>query len=381
MARTRVRRLIIGLAALVAATRLAGGPLVAQEVECPGLDYDARSGIAGRVREAGSEVTIPRARVVATWTTVSGGRGSLGGESDKDGVYVLCGLPTNTSIVIQAAFADFVTDPVRVRVEPGRPAGWDFTITIETTATRGSLAFPGRIVGRITDGRSRRAVDGAAVTLVGDDETRLSDGGGRYMFRNLAPGVYRIAIQHLAYEPVEQFVNVPGNRTVEVNFALSADPIELEPLVVTIIRNRRLELKGYYDRREIGERIGAGVFFDQAEIRRKNAIRVTHLLNQVSGIRIDCSGPTQRNCRIVMTRGSPSLSSRGQSGCVNSNVYVDGVRVIRDTQDSPESIDSFVSPSEIVGMEIYRGPSELPAEFGGSFGRCGAIVIWTGSGR
>lgn len=32
----------------------------------------------------------------------------------------------------------------------------------------------------------------------------------------------------------------------------------------------------------------------------------------------------------------------------------------------------------VAGIEVYRGPSELPAEFGGSVGRCGAIVIWTG---
>jgi hypothetical protein len=31
---------------------------------------------------------------------------------------------------------------------------------------------------------------------------------------------------------------------------------------------------------------------------------------------------------------------------------------------------------DIYGMEVYRGPSELPAEFT-SNGMCGAIVVWT----
>ena len=62
------------------------------------------------------------------------------------------------------------------------------------------------------------------------------------------------------------------------------------------------------------------------------------------------------------------------------HVYVDGVRVIRDNASSNESIDNFVHPSEIAGVEVYRSASEVPAEFGGSVGRCGAIVIWTGSG-
>ncbi len=44
-------------------------------------------------------------------------------------------------------------------------------------------------------------------------------------------------------------------------------------------------------------------------------------------------------------------------------------------------------PDEILGIEVYRGPSELPVEFNqqtratdGSLFEvgCGAIVIWTG---
>ena len=33
--------------------------------------------------------------------------------------------------------------------------------------------------------------------------------------------------------------------------------------------------------------------------------------------------------------------------------------------------------SQIAGVEVYKGPATLPAEFGGSGGRCGAVVIWT----
>ena len=38
----------------------------------------------------------------------------------------------------------------------------------------------------------------------------------------------------------------------------------------------------------------------------------------------------------------------------------------------------LVSPSEIVGVEIYRRPMEIPAQFQtGGFAGCGAVVIWT----
>ena len=82
-----------------------------------------------------------------------------------------------------------------------------------------------------------------------------------------------------------------------------------------------------------------------------------------------------------MTRGQPSLSRRSEQGCDNTNVYIDGVRVIRDTSPDVEvTLDDFVLASEITAMEVYRGAAEIPAEFGGAVGRCGAIVIWTGTG-
>jgi len=350
-----------------------------EEVECPGLDYGAETGLAGLVREAGAQFTIPGARVLATWTSEGGARSSRAVETDEFGVYILCGVPVETSLEVRALFSEFVSDPVSVRIVAGPPAGWDFEITVDDGVLRGDAAFPGRIVGRVVDGRSARPVESADMSLVDDEVHRMTDGRGRFLFDALTPGIYRLRVDHLAYEPMEQVISVPGNRTVEVNFELSADPIDLEPLVVTVVRDRRLEVRGFYDRRDYAEAVGNGYFFDQEDMRREPANRVSTLLNRVPGVRTECSG-NGRNCRVVMTYGNPSLSGGRQGGCVNSNVYVDGVRVIRDTQDSPEPIDNFVSPGEIVGMEVYRGASEVPAEFGGSVGRCGAIVIWTGGG-
>jgi hypothetical protein len=266
-----------------------------------------------------------------------------------------------------------------VTIEPGPPAGWNFQLLVDDDGVRGDAAFPGRIVGRVVDRNTDRPVDAASIVLEGEGIRRLSEGQGRYLFDDLPPGVYRLSVTHVTYDRTEQLVNVPGNRTVEVNFAMSVDPIELEPIVVTIVRDRRLEIKGFYERRELGEAIGNGVFFDQEEIRRQAPLRVTHLLERVPGVRISCTGSGNRNCMVRMTGGTASLGA-GQTGCTNANVFVDGVRVIRDNQAMPESLDVFVSPGEVAGLEVYRGAAEIPAEFGGSTGQCGAIVIWTGRG-
>jgi hypothetical protein len=51
--------------------------------------------------------------------------------------------------------------------------------------------------------------------------------------------------------------------------------------------------------------------------------------------------------------------------------YVDGVQV--------QSFHENTPIRDIYGLELYRGPSELPGEFSGSDGGCGVLVVWTKS--
>ena len=46
-----------------------------------------------------------------------------------------------------------------------------------------------------------------------------------------------------------------------------------------------------------------------------------------------------------------------------------------------QAIDDYVHPSEVEGIEIYRGESDTPAEFVTRWVGCGTIVIWTRRGE
>ncbi|WP_419167846.1 carboxypeptidase regulatory-like domain-containing protein [Candidatus Palauibacter sp.] len=375
--RIRVVGCIIALGALLAPPAAIG--LAAQDlVTCPDDMDPALTGLAGVVRDTIQGIIISGATVSATWGDAQGQRRWVSVQTDRRGAYVLCGLPSGTSLTVQARVALSLTQPVVVNIAPGAPAGWDIGMGVEMRTAGSLFHVPGRIVGRVVDRRSGRPVQAVTVTLMDEDQQRVTDGNGRYTFDEIDPGVYQVAVEHLAYENVDQVVELPSDRTLQVNFELSVDPIELAPLVVTAVREKRLELQGFYDRREFAELSGAGVFLTRDDIQDTGAIRVTHYLGRIPGLRTECTGSGNNNCVVRMTRGAPSLSSRAEWGCMNANVYVDGVRVIRDNAQFTDSIDNFVSPSEIAGIEVYRGPSELPAEFGGSVGRCGAIVIWTG---
>ena len=252
--------LLLLLAGVLPAVAQATPVVTGEAVSCPGLDYQRESGLAGLVRELDQEVTIPHARVMVSWTDAGGARSSRTVQSGDDGSYVVCGLPIDTPLTIQAGFASYTRRPATVRIAAGPPAGWDFGLEIAADTPRGDSAFPGRIIGTVSDRTSERPIDSAQLQLMGDDQSRMTDGNGRFSFADLTPGVYRIAVNHIAYDRTEQIVNVPANRTVEVNFGLSADPIEVEPLVVTVVRDTRLEIKGFYDRQEIGEKVGIGYF-------------------------------------------------------------------------------------------------------------------------
>ncbi len=278
--------------------------IAAQTVATCPEDMDPElSGLAGVVRDSTDGVVIPGARIRADWDD-EGLRRSLSVETDESGVYYLCGLPTMRPLEIRAAFASFGTEPISVNIEPGPPAGWDFRVPVETGILPGVSITPGRIVGQVLDRQSGRPVEAASVVLTGGDQQRLSNGSGRFVFDGVPPGIYRVGVEHLAFETADQLISVPADRTLEVTFELTVDPIELEPLVVTAVRPKHLEVRGFYDRKEVAERIGNGVFIMGEEIRRTGALRVTHYLGRLNGIRVDCSGWGNNNCTIRMTGGA-----------------------------------------------------------------------------
>ncbi len=41
-------------------------------------------------------------------------------------------------------------------------------------------------------------------------------------------------------------------------------------------------------------------------------------------------------------------------------------------------IDATVPVEQVAGIEVYTGPSEVPARFGVTGTACGLIAVWTG---
>ena len=355
----------------LAAVMLAGvtDPAAAeQDVPQTAPPGDADCGDLGTITvtvlDDSGQIPFPTATVVLRWGAAVERpvRQAVGAE----GRLVLCVPSGARQATLWAEFGDASSEERTLDLEAALAHEVELRLVFAEAVT-------GRLVGRLLDARSHRPVAAAAVSVAGRREEVQSDRRGQFVLSALPVGRYELSIRHLGYAPLTHEVTVTRGHTTEVDVRLSPDPVELEPLVATATRIRRLETQGFYERKYWGELAGGGTFFTVQDIERRNPLRITHMIADVPGVRVRCGGRGIRSCRVYSGRVTTGFTGRG----CEMSVWVDGTPVIQPGRSNVNTIDEFVLPIEIGGVEIYPGAGSLAAEFSGSDGRCGAIVIWT----
>ena len=329
------------------------------------------SGLAGQAPDCGERavmrivvvdeseaVPVPGAVVVLRWTDTDRGRRPVREEAGPDGGLFLCAPPDARQATVWAEFGDVSSEEAVVAIVAG-------TLREVELRLRSGPMSTGRIIGRVRDARTKRPVTVATVSLVGRTEMGVTNRRGGFVLSGVPVGVYELSVRHLGYAPLTHPVWVSRGITTEIEVGLVPDPVEMEPLVATTTRSRRLETKGFYERKYWGELVGTGTFYTADGIDRRRPALISHMIADGPGIRLEC-GLRARSCDIVNTRLSAGFSS---DGCPMS-VYVDGMGI-------GSNADRMVSPVEIAGVEIYRGAASVPGEFAGSDSRCGVVAIWT----
>jgi len=185
----------------------------------------------------------------------------------------------------------------------------------------------------------------------------IADSSGRFAFRELMPGTYRLEIRAVGYAEGAWRLRVAPGRQLDHAFDLEPLTVPLRPVVVEGERGRPAGRLVDFERRRSGK---MGYFITTQDIDRLNASNLADVLGTVRGVALDCSAGV---CIARMARAQP--------GC-EPQYFIDGVEA------SPYFARN-TPPHDVVGLEVYRGPSELPAEFTGSNSGCGVIVIWTRS--
>lgn len=222
------------------------------------------------------------------------------------------------------------------------------------------------VQGRVVDASTQAPIEGATVALVKAEYPPLAHAisglDGRFTLAAEATGRYQLSVDRIGYRhALSGEIELVRGDTLAVELRLSVEAIVLDPLVVTSrpahIIDPRLENKGFYRRMDLYEgKMGFATFIHYEDIQRRNPARTTDIFQTVRRVRVVSQGGRRVQLQLL-GRPTPMM------------FCVDGAR-FRPLEG--ESINDYVHPAEISGIEIY--PTSVgPAELGGC-----QVVIWTG---
>ena len=215
------------------------------------------------------------------------------------------------------------------------------------------------ISGQVLNQQSRGPVSGASVNLIGTRMRTATDSDGRFTQPSLSAGTYILEVRAIGYGVTSWVLRLGDSERVDYVFELEPLGVDLDPILVE-------GQPGYFQRRmqEFEERrhAGRGIFITHEQIEASHAATLSDVLRGVPGVRLNCRSGV---CNAQMTRTA--------HGVCNADWVIDG---------APASVSStpHLPVVGIVAVEIYRSPSEAPAEFLKADSQCGVIAIWTKSG-
>lgn len=315
-------------------------------------------------------------------------------QADEEGRYTVCGLPVDEAVRVQAFFLNERSDIAEVAfADDADDSGHrvlDLEIDLPATllasdAARDSAGTdaPGDqgVQGRVLDLDSGRPVRAAEIVLRSDSGRVLATGttNERGFFRLRVPrsGSVLLSARALGYAGLEgETVDVPPERLAVVDVRLPGEAIALEPIIVTAeARSFHLEMQGFYRRRDDG----FGLHVTPEVLERRQPVKTTDLFFSMPGVRVIEPAGGGRGRAILLSRWRDPRDSP----CWPM-VYVDRHLVstgsLGGAGGEPLAVDEVVATDDILAIEVYRSPAEIPSEFSGPNAGCGVVVIWTRRG-
>ena len=295
-----------------------------------------------------------------------------------DGRFVVCGVPNDATVRVQATSAAGVTGVATVQVPTvsivalhlllGRA---DTTVApreVADSTARDSSDIDATLTGNgavrgVVRGAEGRAVAGAQVTLSGTGLMVRTDSAGRFLLAGTPTGTWTLDVRAIGYAPTLVATNVfPRDtvmRSVTIARATLMDTVRVHARAVAATALGR-NLLAFEERR----RAGFGRFFGPEDLEKMHLFRFTDLVAWIPGVRLELKGGRER-----------TITMRGFWVRCVPTVIVDRMRM-----PSTEALDQFVLPDWVAAIEVYQA-GFVPAEFQDVFSGCGTIVVWTGARR
>jgi len=232
-------------------------------------------------------------------------------------------------------------------------------------------AQSGAVALLVIDDATDAAVPDVRVSIAGQRGEGVTDARGHFVLSGAKPGKVVFILRRLGYNPGSMMVDVTAGDTARVTFAMTVAAQALTTVAVRDTVTSRSPFLSDFERR-VANHAGSATYITRAEIDKRRPSQTTDLLRRVSSITLaDSLGVLMAISRRIQ---KPTLRA-GAANLANCplQVAVDG-----QLKEWGYAVNT-VAPSEIHGIEIYPGPSTIPAEYA-SMRRdaaCGLILIWT----
>ena len=230
-----------------------------------------------------------------------------------------------------------------------------FSLSMLFTSAHAQRDTSARLTGTVRSSINGLPVSGVMIAVKGSRVFGVSDSTGSFALVGLPEGRQTVRILYGDSLSYEHKIDLKQGKTLTLSVLLDVAATELTPIVVeaqTLRADR--SLAGFYERKKSG----FGRYYTLADLKRRPLETLQALLLE-SGVRV--------RCRIGQCL---ALGSDGGRVCAMS-LFVDGLRM-------PPDYLNLARVDELAGVEVYRVPVEVPAEFwSGLRSPCGAVAMWS----
>ncbi len=230
-----------------------------------------------------------------------------------------------------------------------------------------------RVEGRVIDPEGV-PIAGASISV--QLETRelariVSDDEGRFRFELADPGDFYVVVGRLGYRTTQSILSLRVGDSIAVEFHLSIEALPIDPITVTASARPPWEhlqppgLWEFWERKDYMERLGQGRFFTADDLQPLGGQPVTLMVTSLVPFFFAESHPDRPSSFVL----------RGRGGRCVPPLFLDG-HLLRGLS-GPPVLEDWIHTSQIAGVEIYRGASDVPGEYRVPGSDCGAVAVWS----
>jgi hypothetical protein len=219
--------------------------------------------------------------------------------------------------------------------------------------------------GLVADKASGKAVGEARISVPRLGRLVTADSSGHFFLAGLPAGVNRLVVRASGFPAtqfdVEMSRGAITDRRIELDSTSDGRLAAAQSLPIVSVTADATPFNYRLVNFERRRQLGRGQFLTEGEITRSGAYNITDAVKNMRGVLYECGGGG--GCYVRM--------ARAPMRCLPEYIVDD--QVMNDFGPSTPIRD-------VIGIEVYSGPTEVPGEYAGRYAGCGVVVIWTRSG-